>query len=114
MNSCFECVIGLLAVAHPVSPGDPAKAARATTRAVPYEDLDLSTANGRATLNRRIERAANLVCRDSNVPSYSTPTVDVDCKTDALRTARAQAESVVEKQRLDRVADAAPTSRPNR
>ncbi|QJU56886.1 UrcA family protein [Sphingomonas sp. AP4-R1] len=57
---------------------------------VRYGDLDLSTAEGRATLNQRVRFAASDVCDGKNVDNTRSPIAYLDCYTDAVRGAKQQ------------------------
>jgi UrcA family protein len=57
---------------------------------VRYNDLDLSSADGRATLNRRVRFAASDVCDGKNVSNTRSPVAYLDCYTDAVRGAKEQ------------------------
>jgi UrcA family protein len=57
---------------------------------VRYNDLDLSSADGRATLNRRVRFAASDVCDGKNVSNTRSPIAYLDCYTDAVRGAKEQ------------------------
>lgn len=57
---------------------------------VRYNDLDLSTTEGRATLNRRVRFAASDVCDGKNVSNTRSPVAYLDCYTDAVRGANEQ------------------------
>jgi UrcA family protein len=57
---------------------------------VRYNDLDLSTTQGRATLERRVRFAASDVCDGKNVSNTRTPIAYLDCYTDAVRGANDQ------------------------
>ena len=71
---------------------------------VGYVDLNLDSAPGRATLARRIDRAASAVCRDAagmNDPMQA-PTIFARCRTAARTAANARLASVLADHRLAR------------
>lgn len=57
---------------------------------VRYNDLDLSTTEGRAKLNERVRFAASDVCDGKSVSSTRSPVDYLDCYTDAVRGAKQQ------------------------
>lgn len=68
-------------------------------RLVRFDDLDLATRSGAAELNRRLDQAANEVCLDVTGPSPAGK-VDAKCKSDALKSARAQLETASYRQHV--------------
>lgn len=82
-----------------------AGAASAQSR-VSIADLDLSTAAGAATLDARIERAAQALCRDARIPG-SNRSDRVGCQAevreDILRQLPAQARATYENARRSRI-----------
>ena len=57
---------------------------------VRFGDLDLSTAKGRAMLDRRVRFAASDVCDGKNVTNERTPFTYLDCYTVAVQDAKQQ------------------------
>jgi UrcA family protein len=57
---------------------------------VRYNDLDLSSVEGRAALNRRVRFAASDVCDGKNVSNTRSPVAYLDCYADAVRGANEQ------------------------
>ncbi|WP_380876310.1 UrcA family protein [Sphingomonas sp. DBB INV C78] len=72
------------------------------TARVSYADLNLSTAEGRATLDRRISRAARRVC--VMAPDHR----ETSCRRHALELARPQVLAAVERAQKIQVASALP------
>jgi UrcA family protein len=64
----------------------PASAFASTTVELKYDDLDLSTPQGMAQLDKRVERAAKQVCTSHQITTGSirTGTVDQKCYKEAL------------------------------
>ncbi|HMI19712.1 MAG TPA: UrcA family protein [Sphingomonas sp.] len=65
------------------------------TRHVGYSDINLSTAAGRAKLDRRLRLAAHQVCQDP-YDRELLPYTDPDCVKKTLQSARVQMASVVD------------------
>ncbi len=63
------------------------QAAYAETAAITYDDLDLSTAEGKAELDRRVDKAAKDICGYSElkVGSRIVPAEARKCYKDALK-----------------------------
>lgn len=57
---------------------------------VRFSDLDLSTSQGRAALDRRVRFAASDVCDGKNVTNTKSPFTYLDCYTVALHDAKQQ------------------------
>lgn len=66
----------------------------AATRHVHYGDLDLTTAAGRATLDSRINRAAQTACWMANDSLRAT----AGCRREAVATAREQLHRAMQDQ----------------
>jgi len=64
----------------------PASAFGSTTVELKYDDLDLTTAQGMAQLDKRVQRAAKQVCTSYQITTGSirTATVDEKCYMEAL------------------------------
>lgn len=60
---------------------------------VPYGDLDLTSSNGLATLERRVHGAARTVCREAG--TLSTVSNPRRCVREAVREARPQIDEAV-------------------
>ena len=105
MNRSLTILLALFCAAVTVSstciaaPGDP------VSHLVRYDDLDLSKSADVRLLHRRIDRAANATCLHATGPSPAA-TVDMSCKGDAVRAARARAAELVAR----REAAAAPNA----
>lgn len=99
MNRCLALVCALVLASLTVSSACLADPINQGTRLVWYDDLDLSTARGVAALNRRVDRALNVVCFD---PFYPSPagSVDPDCARDGRRAARAQIAIAIARHKL--------------
>ncbi len=65
------------------------------TRVVRYADLNLATAAGQATLNRRIVNAARAVCAADNNPDLRARQAANKCYRTAIASANRQAEIAV-------------------
>lgn len=74
-----------------------AKAEEVLRVMVPYRDLNLNSADGLATLERRVNAAARTVCRraDFTLMAVSNPR---RCVTEAVREARPQIDEAVSRQ----------------
>lgn len=74
------------------------QAANAETAAISYDDLDLSTAQGKAELDRRVYKAARDVCGmdDVMVGSRIVPAETRKCYKDALRQIKKSLAAVTE------------------
>lgn len=57
---------------------------------VRFGDLDLSTDQGRSTLERRVRYAASDVCDGKNVSNSRSPVAYLDCYSVAVRDAKQQ------------------------
>jgi UrcA family protein len=70
-----------------------------TSAAVTYSDLDLSTPQGMAKLDKRIERAAKSVCSRHEVitGSITSTTTDQKCYQDALAKLKDQVAALTER-----------------
>ena len=80
---------------------------------VSYADLNLSSSEGRHSLQRRIDRAANRLCVNSGLKPLARATAEQRCVSTILAGARADIEQAVEKQsvRLASKSAAAPAAR---
>ena len=58
--------------------------------AVHYEDLNLRSAAGRATLDSRIERAARMLCGTANIYELDIAAGIDACRAETIAAARAQ------------------------
>jgi UrcA family protein len=96
MTRSLTMLLALFCAALTISSACTAGPASSGTNLVRYDDLDLSRATDVRTLNQRIERAANAVCAHATGPSPAAA-VDVSCKADAVRAARAQVEDLAVK-----------------
>jgi UrcA family protein len=99
MNRCVAAFLALLFASITVSSACFAQTTGEARLLVRYDDLDLSTPAGMKALHRRIDLAANQVCRDPTGPSPAFA-VHFICKADAARSARHQIKSTVAQQRL--------------
>lgn len=72
----------------------PAIAAEAGV-AVQHEDLNLSTAAGRAVLDRRIDRAARLVCGTALTIELELAGEVNSCRADVIASTRARRDALV-------------------
>lgn len=59
---------------------------------VPFGDLDLSTASGRATLDKRIDKAARDVCEHGQNPTIELERLAGECAERAQASARRSVE----------------------
>lgn len=64
--------------------------AEETTVLVPYADLDLSSAAGHATLERRIEAAVTAVCGEADIRNIRSSNAVAQCKVDTRAKAMEQ------------------------
>ena len=62
---------------------------RETSAVVPYHDLDLSTPEGRAQLDRRVTTAARRLCSPAGPPTLAESRMTADC----MASAKARASS---------------------
>lgn len=68
----------------------PATAAEPASRTISYADLDLATAHGRATLDRRIAAAVEALCGSyAGAPGWAVPEID-RCRAAARTSAETQ------------------------
>ena len=70
--------------------------AQQRTRIVSYRDLDLTTPPAQKTLDRRLQRAIDYVCR---LPSPSSPLTgieDQDCRAEALARLQPKVRGAIE------------------
>lgn len=63
--------------------------------AVQHDDLNLASASGRATLDRRIDRAARRVCGTALTVELELAGEVNACRADVLASARAQRDALV-------------------
>ena len=63
--------------------------------AVAYQDLNLNSAAGRATLDARIERAARLVCGTAFINELDIAAGVNACREDVIASARAQRDAIL-------------------
>jgi UrcA family protein len=91
--SPFAFAGALFATGLTVMASSPAEAA---TAHVHYADLDLSTAAGRATLEKRVSHAANAVCWMEN-PTLSASAA---CRRYTMANARAAVDRAVQSQSI--------------
>lgn len=70
--------------------------AQQISRAVRYQDLDLTSATGVRTLRHRLTRAVNLVCRLPSVGGHLTRSEDQDCRKEAASAALPKMLGVIE------------------
>jgi UrcA family protein len=76
-----------------------AQSASAETAAITYDDLDLSSAEGKAELDRRVDRAARDICGYSElmVGSRIIPAEARKCYKDALKQIKKTVAAVTSK-----------------
>jgi UrcA family protein len=86
-------LIALAAIAAPIAP---ASAEKLVTVRIGYADVDVTTAEGRAALEARIEARLRKACSLEAAARYSFSRADVDskCLADARTAARAEIERV--------------------
>jgi UrcA family protein len=95
----------LLAVAAAIAVSSAGGAAPAPESvAVGYADLDLRTANGVATLNKRIRRAAVNLCDRRAVRPLADYLAQQDCVTGTIQTTRPQVEQALAVEHRSRLA----------
>lgn len=101
MNRCLTSFIALSyafsAVPSPSIAGPNGEA----SLMVRYDDLDLSTPQGVKSLRDRLERAAEQACIEASGPAPGQQ-LDLGCRADALKTARAQVPRAIAEQRLSK------------
>jgi UrcA family protein len=97
MNRYLASLLALLFASLAVSSACFAEPTDQLTQMVRYDDLDLSTAKGMATLHRRIERAANQVCLDWTGPAPGGK-VDANCAMNARKNAHRQSQDAASEQ----------------
>ena len=97
MNRYLASLLALMFASLAVSSACFAEANDRATRLVRYDDLDLSTAKGKASLHRRIEYSVNQVCLDSTGPSPGGK-IDSICAMSARRDAHRQADDAISAQ----------------
>lgn len=79
-------------------------AAETVSFAVPYGDLDLTKAEGRDTLDRRLTRAARQVCGDRSARSVALIAARKDCLADVRANYQPQVELALNNANARRVA----------
>ena len=83
------------AIAFSAAPASAQNAAGSSPLAVSYADLDLSTAQGVARLDRRIRTAVETACGPiSNADPHGTNLV-LQCRAETLAIARAQRDTAI-------------------
>jgi UrcA family protein len=89
----IAAAIGAMSIAQP--------AAAATSVAVEYHDLDLTTKQGQQELDKRLLRAAKQVCKVHGVQTGSIvqSSVDQDCVKQALAQSREQVVAQIQKEK---------------
>ena len=65
------------------------------SKAVYYQDLDLSSAKGQERLQTRIRSAVNQVCGSQNVVSLAEKMKRLRCKTEAMAAATPKVEQTI-------------------
>ncbi len=86
-------LIALAAIAAPVAAA-PQASEEIITVAIAYADIDLTTAEGRAQLEQRVEARLREACttESSSRYNYGRPTLDAKCVSDARAAALAEVE----------------------
>ena len=77
---------------------------------VSYADLDLSTSNGQARLERRVNKAANRLCRVDE-RGVANQKLSSECKSDVLAHAKPDMDAAIASSRTGTVRIALRTSR---
>ncbi|MGE5563516.1 MAG: UrcA family protein [Bacillota bacterium] len=96
-------IYALLTLAAAQAQALPQDMARVQTRVVvPYSDLDLSSAAGRAKLERRIIAGARRACDESRVPSAAQQNRIAECVASARLRARQDIQQAVAAQDASR------------
>lgn len=70
-------------------------AAHANTKSVTYKDLDLASAHGRATLERRVEAASWGVCRFDHKGNLVDPRTEIACQRVARKDAAVKLAAIL-------------------
>lgn len=87
--------LALAAVAFAASPALAQDAAAPGRLVVSYADLDLSTARGAATLDRRIRNAVQTACGPTSAADLQGTNRVYQCRADTLALARAQRDTAI-------------------
>ena len=77
---------------------------------VSYADLDLSSSNGQARLERRVNKAADKLCR-AGERGVGNQKLSTECKADVLANAKTDIDAAVASSRTGTVRIALRTSR---
>lgn len=93
-GTLFCAGLCLVAAAAPAAPASAETASVVRTEQVRYGDLDLASADGRATLDHRIRAASRRVCASDAVTLASRSAVN-RCVDNAIGGARAQLSDTV-------------------
>ncbi len=86
--------VALAAAALAAAPAA-AQEANAAHSLVAYGDLNIGSANGRATLDRRIRAAARMVCGVEQAPGLAESIALKTCRASAISAANADLEQVL-------------------
>jgi len=104
MNSLKKLALPLATVAALVLPSTlpaagqpPFDQVLVATRVVPVADLDLTTAEGNSTLQRRLHRAAREVCRNIAPPMPGAYLENARCYTRAIQQATQRLQAARER-----------------
>jgi UrcA family protein len=100
MNRYLASLLALLFASLAVSSACFAEPNDGATRLVRYDDLDLATPKGVASLHRRIDYAVNQVCVDSSGPAPGGK-VDAICAANARTDARRQVQDAMPAGQVD-------------
>lgn len=90
-----SALLALAAIAAPAHAFVRADANAAPQRVVDASDLDLSTADGRATFDRRIDVAVKMVCAEDESSGLAGRNAVRACRSHARETLVTQREAVI-------------------
>jgi UrcA family protein len=94
--------LALIAITGALTAATAVPAAAETNRYVPVADLDLSSAQGRAALTDRLERAAWQVCLYDDAGALRSPEKQAACARDAHKETAQQVAAITTQQRFAR------------
>jgi UrcA family protein len=93
----LSTTLAILAAGAPALAASPA----GNSTVVRYNDLNLATEDGQATLNRRIAQAAKSVCWQADGPTLTDRAQYAACRSTALASAQPKLNAVIASARSD-------------
>jgi UrcA family protein len=93
MRSAILAATVALGLAIPAQASSPYAGQEIVTVRVSHSDLDLASASGLATLNRRVQRAVREACDKAASGAVVPLNAERDCRTQSLAAAKREIES---------------------